>query len=467
MSADVPTAAARLDTARAVVLPGPGAVVRLPGLLGLLRLEGDGDNDPSHGHGHLARLVEICTEISGSTPCAPGRPLARRLARWLGSLDPGPDLGIVSATENGLALFLHGAVDAVLDGERYSAADSGAWLDRLLPHPGGPVVLLPTDHPALDAHRRAVFDLRGGVVPAGAVLLVPRSGHVPAALVQPGSSVVAPGLRSGPIPRGDISPGPAGDAEPAPVGGPGGDADPGWPGPEPEPVPVGGPGADAEPDADPGGPGPAPERPSGPPPTARPEPAVTSATPAPPTVVEVAPPLLLRPVPAAVRVASILGVDPDEPPRAPLEAGEPRTVPKGPLAPEPAGEPATAMLAPPAGEPSGARAPRGVLVFDDGSRVAVDGDYLLGRMPQVDPRVRRGQLLALPVDDPQAQLSRGHLVLRLDGWEVCATDESRNGTLVAWPAEDSWSRMPPHRPLRLVPGTRVRVGGRTFVFEAP
>jgi hypothetical protein len=63
-------------------------------------------------------------------------------------------------------------------------------------------------------------------------------------------------------------------------------------------------------------------------------------------------------------------------------------------------------------------------------------------------------------------VSRGHLVIKVDGWDVTAVDESRNGTFVAGPAEREWSRLPPHRPLRLLPGTRVRVGGRCFVFES-
>ena len=109
----------------------------------------------------------------------------------------------------------------------------------------------------------------------------------------------------------------------------------------------------------------------------------------------------------------------------------------------------------------------GVLVFDDGSTYIVDADYLLGRMPETDPRVVGGELRALPVEDPEAQLSRGHLVIKVDGWDVTAIDESRNGTLVAGPAEQAWSRLTPRRPLRLLPGTRVRVGGRSFVFESP
>ncbi|MGQ0575116.1 MAG: FHA domain-containing protein [Pseudonocardia sp.] len=445
-----PYPGARVDAARAVVLPGPGAVVRLPGLLCLLCLPG-GDDDP--GTGALARFVEICTENSAAHPAAPGRPLARRFARWLGTLDPGPDFGTVAATESGIAIFLHGAVDAVVGGERYSARESGAWLDRLLPYPAGPIVLVAAGEPVPGSGRRGVFDLRGGVVPAGAVLLVPRSGTLPSVLATPAIAVSVSAV--------SVSQG----AEPDPVATP------------PSPLP-----ALAEP--------------------ALPEPASAGHP-----VVAVTPSGACTPA-AARRVSAILGVDPDEPARPPLDGGarSQRPTPHrrpAVLAPD---EQPTLLSAPGSAangdtpmaygyrcardhlnDPRnhfctvcgirmnertgvievGVRPPLGLLVFDDGSTYTVDTDYLLGRMPETDPRVVGGQLRPLPVDDPDAQLSRGHLVIRVDGWDVTATDESRNGTLVARSPEEAWSRLTPRHPLRLLPGTRVRVGGRSFVFESP
>lgn len=469
-----PTPATRLDAARAVVVPGPGAVLRLPGLLCLLRLPPAPDaGDPAPGQ--LARFVEICTENSAANPAAPGRGLARRLARWLGSLDPGPDFGTVAATESGIAIFLHGGVDVLVGGQRCSARQSGAWLDRLLPYPVGPIVLLATDEPDPVGGPRAVFDMRGGVVPGGAVLLVPRAGTLPSVLATPAGV-------AGPTPE------PAGDAaaEPEPVS---------VPGRVPEPLPAG----------------------VATPPT--PLPVAARAAPAAAAPAAASHP----PVEPARRVSAILGVEPDEPPRPPLDGG----VARGP-SPPPAPAPATPVAAPAAlagpdeqrtmlvgvgeqrsalvgpatnGSPTaygfrcardhlndprshfctvcgirmdertavveiGERPPVGMLVFDDGSTYIVDADYLLGRMPETDPRVVGGELRALPVEDPEAQLSRGHLVIKVDGWDVTAIDESRNGTLVAGPAEQAWSRLTPRRPLRLLPGTRVRVGGRSFVFES-
>ncbi|MGD9528423.1 hypothetical protein [Pseudonocardia sp.] len=504
-----PNPGTRVDAARAVVLPGDGAAIRLPGLLCLLRPSTA--DAPSPGLGHLARLVEILTENSAAHPTSPGRPLARRLGRWLGSLDPGPDFGTIAATEAGIAIFLHGGVDAVVGGQRHSARDSGAWLDRLLEYPAGPLVLLPSDEPTPDNSPRGVFDLRGGVVPAGTVLLVPRSGTLPSVLATPAVGGCADG-------RGAAEPA---AAEPAVV------AEPAAAEPAAEPAvatanaaePAAAAGA-VEVDVPAVAGVPAPVAAGGGPATAM---AVASTPPAPlPAVgrtLAVPPPMpsgepvalpepasattgLAGPVTSAgrrhARISPILGVGPDEPPRAPLDTGAPPHTPwptSGDGAPEslPDGADGVPMAAgfrcarDHLNDPRnhfcvvcgirmnertgvveiGPRPPLGVLVFDDGSTYTLDADYLLGRMPESDPRVVGGELRALPVEDPQAQLSRGHLVIKLDGWDVTAIDESTNGTLVAYATDRAWSRLTPRTPLRLLPGTRVRVGGRSFVFESP
>ena len=43
----------------------------------------------------------------------------------------------------------------------------------------------------------------------------------------------------------------------------------------------------------------------------------------------------------------------------------------------------------------GPRPPLGLLVFDDGATYTVDAEYLVGRMPDVDERVRRQHELDL------------------------------------------------------------------------
>jgi hypothetical protein len=114
------------------------------------------------------------------------------------------------------------------------------------------------------------------------------------------------------------------------------------------------------------------------------------------------------------------------------------------------------------------RAPAATLVFDDGTTFAVDAGYLLGREPDGDARVRSGVLRPITLDDPTGAMSRVHAEIRLeDGGVLLADSGSSNGTFVADPGAPSWTVLAPTRPCRLVPGVRVRLGSRTFTFEAP
>ena len=117
----------------------------------------------------------------------------------------------------------------------------------------------------------------------------------------------------------------------------------------------------------------------------------------------------------------------------------------------------------------GRRPPLGLLVFDDGSTYTVDGEYVVGRSPEEDRRVRDGELRALIVDDPGGTVSRVHAEIRVHDWDVVLHDNgSRNGTFVVPPGAPAWERVPERRNLPLLPGTRVRLGRhRTFVFESP
>ncbi|GAC1388290.1 MAG: hypothetical protein NVSMB4_14590 [Acidimicrobiales bacterium] len=112
----------------------------------------------------------------------------------------------------------------------------------------------------------------------------------------------------------------------------------------------------------------------------------------------------------------------------------------------------------------GPRPPLGVVVLDDGSAVSLDGDYLLGREPARDSRVTSGAMRALAV--PGTSVSAVHAAFRLDGWRVLVSDlNSTNGTFVATPQDDSWTRLG-SEPVELQPGSRIAVGGTTMVFES-
>jgi len=43
---------------------------------------------------------------------------------------------------------------------------------------------------------------------------------------------------------------------------------------------------------------------------------------------------------------------------------------------------------------------------------------------------------------------------------------SHDGTYVSGPDEGQWTPLPPRRSRRLLPGARVRLGGRMFVFDS-
>jgi hypothetical protein len=115
----------------------------------------------------------------------------------------------------------------------------------------------------------------------------------------------------------------------------------------------------------------------------------------------------------------------------------------------------------------GPRPPLGVLVFDDGATYTVDGDYVLGRQPDRDDSVRAGRARPLMVTDDEGAVSRVHADIKLSGWEVTIADRgSANGTYIAPAGSTIWTPLEPRQAAALVPGTRVQVGRRTFVFDS-
>jgi hypothetical protein len=116
----------------------------------------------------------------------------------------------------------------------------------------------------------------------------------------------------------------------------------------------------------------------------------------------------------------------------------------------------------------GPRPPLGLVVFEDGATYTVDAEYVMGRMPEADPRVASGALRPLALEDTSGAVSRVHAQIVLDGWDALIVDAgSRNGTFVCPPGEQGWTQLPAGESYRLVPGTRVRIGGRSFLFESP
>ncbi|MFB4262060.1 FHA domain-containing protein [Nonomuraea sp. GTA35] len=116
----------------------------------------------------------------------------------------------------------------------------------------------------------------------------------------------------------------------------------------------------------------------------------------------------------------------------------------------------------------GPRPSLGVLVLDDGTALPLDSDYLLGRDPERAPEVAGGTARPAKVTSPDGSVSRRHLRVALDGWDVNLVDlGSVNGTQIQPPGDPNFYDIPPNEPVTIAPGTTVRVGvSRTLRFEA-
>jgi hypothetical protein len=115
----------------------------------------------------------------------------------------------------------------------------------------------------------------------------------------------------------------------------------------------------------------------------------------------------------------------------------------------------------------GPRPPLGVLVLDDGSIFSLDRDYVIGREPQRDTDVQNGSARPMRIEDPYGQLSRVHLRIHLEGWQVEVVDlGSANGTGIWRPGDTQWTRVPPNTRIPIRPGTQVGFGRNQLRFES-
>lgn len=103
----------------------------------------------------------------------------------------------------------------------------------------------------------------------------------------------------------------------------------------------------------------------------------------------------------------------------------------------------------------------GVLVFADGTRVELDRPLLIGRKPATGALIGGEEARAIRRPNPDNVLSRTHLEVRLDGWEVAVIDrDSRNLTFVELPGQEPFQLDPSLGPVTIPPGTIVRLGER-------
>ncbi|MFI9536211.1 FHA domain-containing protein [Nocardia fusca] len=507
------------------VVAGAHAAARVAGAVVLVAHRGVGrPTEHAPAMRALIELAELVHEAAVRRPDGPGALIAREATRWLMAqadrTSPGTavDFGILSAAgPDRVAIFLHGAVTAVLDGadsEYFHGRDAVFTVDRATAIPDRAVALFVDDtagdpdedfRPVLPA-TRGIGRLVEGIAEAGGVIAWTPPGDPG---VMTGSRVRATGDRTTPEPGADTAV-TGGRVRPAPDDGPHaapGDPDAvvtavstplldtvelsergsGFRGAPGDPEPTGGARA-AVPDTDPhraqteisgrqpprGGPaaGPGPDETADP---RKPEPDALPRTPAHPT------PRQHRPhaSPDALPGPPERGTPPLDPElRRRTEAtakGTALTVkvmgfkcarahPTDPRAafcsvcgmPVDQTQPLIEVVRP----------PLGILILDDGATYLLESDSVLGRDPEHSEPARRG-LTPLQVVDNSGGMSRAHAELLLVNWDVTLVDRgSTNGTRTRATGFRDWVRIPPHQPVVLVPGTEILIGHRMLRYES-
>jgi hypothetical protein len=107
----------------------------------------------------------------------------------------------------------------------------------------------------------------------------------------------------------------------------------------------------------------------------------------------------------------------------------------------------------------GKRPPLGVLVLDDGSVFQLDADYVVGREPALETSEADGGARPLRLVGASTLVSRSHMRVELDGWQVFVCDlNSANGTQILLPGEKEEKELEPGVRTPLVVGAQVRLG---------
>jgi FHA domain-containing protein len=420
--------AAAWDGADLAPGPGSGTLARRGRVVLLV-----GSQDAAQVH-PLLEQAELVAANGGQ-----GRQLVRGFALQLSTSADHPPFVAMAPHDTGLAVFVQGDTASVMvNGERISGADSLAWVERLVPWP---IEQLEASVDPSASAAGGLYRLTDGVVPAGGFAISGAHDHD----VPPVMAVEAP-----PQPEAKHMAAPPTPAEPVEA------ASPPPPPPAPEPAAA----------------------PAPPPPPAAPEPVAAAPdrpTPAMPEddmghfdsillsdVQEDAPqPLPLvsevkdvsEVVDPAVQVEEVRGVFCKN-----RHFNDPRQLFCAVCGINMVQQ--TPVLV------SGTRPPLGVIVLDDGSVFQLDSDYLLGRDPSSDDRVRNEELRGIPVQDQSNQISRVHARIELRGWDpVLIDNQSTNGTFVNPPKTADWHRLPSGGEHVLTQGTRVRIGHRTLAFN--
>ncbi|MGK8520528.1 FHA domain-containing protein [Nocardia asteroides] len=433
------------------VVVGSHAVARVAGAVVVVAHRGPGrPAEDSPAVIALESLAELVRDATDREPDGPGALVARQATRWLmkhaEQISPGEpiDFGILSPAENGgVAIFLHGAVTAVLAGdgavERYRGSDAAFTVDRVAAVPERAAALFVDDAkgriPDLPPERGIGWLVEGIAQAGGAIVW------------SAGSRAGAPANGSASRPMGT-----RGDREARPV-----------------------PTARIEPE--PPAEGERQQRPE-------PQPRHALGQPRYPTA------------PSTAMLDAEAAQPPIDPHHAPTQLGGTNPAPR----PDPelqrrleATAKATALTVKVMGfkcaraHPSDPRAafctvcgmpvdqtqalievvrpPLGMLILDDGMTYMLAADAVIGRDPERSPGAESG-LVPLRVEDASGGMSRAHAEIRLVNWDVTVVDlGSTNGTRTRLPGYRDWMRLAPHQSMVLVPGTEIMLGNRVLRFE--
>ena len=108
-----------------------------------------------------------------------------------------------------------------------------------------------------------------------------------------------------------------------------------------------------------------------------------------------------------------------------------------------------------------------MLLRDDGSAYSLDGDYVLGRQPELAEDVAAGRARPIIVQDPLGKVSRVHARVALRDWDVVVTDlGSHNGTQLFNPGDSGRRTLRGNESEALHPGGRLVLGQSTFEFQS-
>lgn len=442
------------------VVVGSHVVARVAGAVVVVGHRGPGRPTPDTPAALAAEsLAELVREATEQDRGAPGALIARQATRWLmksaEQISPGEpiDFGILSAADaGGVAIFLHGAVTAVLVDagavERYRGSDAAFTVDRVASAPQRAVALFVDDAkgriPEVPAER-GIGWLVEGLAQAGGAIVWTDAARTPARSGDAGREGRRRRADEAPLPTARIDHEPPSQRDAAP-------AQPDIPAPQLDTPPPSEPRRAA---AVPGRDGPSPQRatesqPHEPTETELPHAQIRGTTPAPPPD-----PDLQRRLEATAKATAltvkVMGFK-----CARAHPSDPRsafcTVCGMPV------DQTQALI-------EVVRPPLGMLVLDDGMTYTLAADAVLGRDPEHSDAAQRG-LVPLRVDDSSGGMSRAHAEIHLLNWDVTVVDRgSTNGTRTRLPGYRDWIRLAPNQSMVLVPGAEVMLGNRVLRFE--